>query len=619
MPLYENERNAENRIKIKKQWQDAVIFGTEGTTKKVIELIKEHNSKTKHTITIAFCGWYGVNFNAIVASMEKAFGQAGLKVEIQHVCTILKSKEDIEKYKRPFLTDDPSFGWVNDSGVIADIMDKDKLEGLKKKLQNTGKGKAEELAALIIYGSGSAVPELSDIYDLRFYFDTTKESVLWTMWDGNLVPFGTTETRKDYWWKEYYYCDFYLLNEQKHYGFKQMDYYVQAIEPDQLNLVPREAFDGILSTLVKYPTKNVKYAQPGAWGAYRYKDTRWDIPDLPCSAWNSLIAPNELSMIVDIGREKMLKMPAENLIQYPEEFVGPYMHKTYPRLIPFYIWMDDGYFPEPQSAERTSMPIHCHPSTEYNNRNFNEIMGRYETYYIAEAYEGANTWMGYKDDANLEQWQQKCRETDKTGTKIENWKDYINNWDTNIGDLFLIPPGTAHGHGGNQMVVEMDTVPSVAGTEYTFIAHNFAQPSWDSKTNTMTAKPMGTQLNRYFETDICRRRSWVKEHLRARPKVIKWTHDYWIDRYNSYSVMPFEIERISFFKKAEYDTKGKFMQMLCLTFGDRVVIRSKAHPERCSEVEWLQGVCIPACFGEYEIVNMKEGFCRLVLIRWKKG
>ena len=54
------------------------------------------------------------------------------------------------------------------------------------------------------------------------------------------------------------------------------------------------------------------------------------------------------------------------------------------------------YFPKPTPAERTSMPIHSHPGTDYVKRHFNEPLGRYETYYIAEAYEGANTWMGFK-------------------------------------------------------------------------------------------------------------------------------------------------------------------------------------------------------------------------------
>ena len=65
------------------------------------------------------------------------------------------------------------------------------------------------------------------------------------------------------------------------------------------------------------------------------------------------------------------------------------------------IWLDDGYF-EKQPAERTSMPIHNHPGTEYVKRHFNEPLGA-KTYYIVEANGGANTH-GFNEDASLEEW-----------------------------------------------------------------------------------------------------------------------------------------------------------------------------------------------------------------------
>ena len=59
-------------------------------------------------------------------------------------------------------------------------------------------------------------------------------------------------------WKRYYYCDFYLLYRQKKYAFPRMDYYVDSVLADNLKLVPREHYDGIIDTLVKYPIKQVK-------------------------------------------------------------------------------------------------------------------------------------------------------------------------------------------------------------------------------------------------------------------------------------------------------------------------------------------------------------------------
>lgn len=124
--------------------------------------------------------------------------------------------------------------------------------------------------------------------------------------------------------------------------------------------------------------------------------------------------------------------------------------------------------------------------------------------------------MGYKEKADLEEWEALCRESENI-KPIENWREYISIWDSNIGDLYLIPPGTVHGHGGNQMVLEMDTCPSVAATEYSFFEYDFARNSWDDASKTMTTRPMKMHIEHSFDNEKWRRENWVKENLLVRP------------------------------------------------------------------------------------------------------
>jgi hypothetical protein len=486
MPLYETRKHAENRIEVRPEWRDAIVIGPDAVADALLGLVA-NRAEPSRPLRMAFDGWYDVDWAALRSRLEQKASAAELTLDCRPAVALFRPRDEIDAYKRAFTeTGDPGFGIVNTAGHIIDLMVPEKVAALKADLAAAGGADA-----VIVFGPGAAVPELFDGYDVRLYFDKTRQPILWEMWDGRLVPFGWTEPKPDYFWKEYYYCDYYLLDRQKEFLVGRMDYWVEAISHDGLKLVPRAAYDGILRTLVQHPVKEVPIFQPGPWGAYRYRDL-FDVPGLECNAWNELAGP-ELSMLVDVGREAMLNMPAMNLMQYAQQFVGPHIAETYPSLFPMDVWLDDGYFPKPTPAERTSMPIHNHPDTDYVRRHFKEPLGRYETYYIAEAYEGANTWMGFKDDADVEEWERLCRDSENR-KEIPNWKGFIANWDSNVGDLYLIPPGTTHAHGGNQMVLEMDTCPSIAATEYSFFTYDFARPSWDDDTKTMTGTPQSNRV-----------------------------------------------------------------------------------------------------------------------------
>ena len=596
MPLYEGRHNAENVIKISEAAKNSISFTAEETVARLYDVIAAADG------AVALDGWYGVDYAAVVEALKAR----GCNAEFVNVNTLFLDDEAIAVYKKPFITDDPGFGYCNMDGAIIDIMDKEKVANLKASLKK----------GIVVYGCGAAIPELFDGYAVTMYMDKTRQPLLWQMWDGKLAPFGSDEPKAGYDWKEYYYCDYYLLHFQKHFLIEKMDYYVEAIDFDTMKMMPREAYDEVIKTMLKYPVKEVEIYQPGPWGAYRYKDF-WDIKGLECNAWNELAGP-ELSILIDVGGSDMLNMPFVNLMQYADDLVGPYLNKTYPHLFPLDAWLDDGYFPEKTPAERISMPIHTHPSTDYVKKHFNEPIGRYETYYIAEAYEGANTWMGFFNDVDLEEWERKCRESNNLKV-IEDWKDYICNWESRVGDLYLIPPGTDHGHGGNQMVLELDTCPSIAGTEYSFFTYDFARNSWDDNTKTMTGKPLKMHMDHSFNCSKFRREDYVDKKLRAKPSVVKWTKDYYLDRYSSVPEMPFEIERLHYYKTAEYDTEGKFCHIITLTVGKKAKIYSKADPSLCTEINLFQAAVIPASFGEYVIESSGDGANTATLVRWKKG
>lgn len=601
MPLYEYKKNAENYIHVPNHLAGNIHYGKENFYAEMVRQICNINEGL-----ILFDGWYGIDWNNIITTLRNKLEN---HIEFVNSITLFKSQDAIEDYQSAFVTDDPSFGWVNDKGVIEDLMDEDEIEKFKKK-------GLEKDKTIILFGYGSAIESIASTAKLIFYFDYTMQPLLWQMWDGELVPFGSDVPAKNYNWKKYYYNDFYLLLRQKKYVFSKMDYYVECVDCQNPKLITADTYNFMIDELVKQPIKQVKIAQPGPWGAYRYKDL-WDIDGLECNAWNEL-AGIELSVLISWKEGKTINIPAQNFMQRPLDIVGDYIHKTYPDLMPLQVWLDDGYFPTPVPFERSSMPIHNHPGTQYVKNHFNEPLGRYETYYIVESYKGSSTWMGFKEEADLEEWERLCRDSNNK-KEIPNWQDFICRWDTNVGDLFLIPPGTTHGHGGNQMILEMDTGPSVAGTEYSFFTFDFARNTWDNSKKEMSAPPMRMHLEHSFDNNKFVRETRVKDVHRARPLTIDGNGKFRKDQYTTIPEMPFHIERIFFEEKAENDTEGKYMQIVTLTEGKKVQIRSKKSPAYATTIDRLQACIIPASFGEHEYINEDGTHAMVVIIRLKFG
>ncbi|MGB6648043.1 MAG: hypothetical protein WBG01_05850, partial [Bacteroidota bacterium] len=509
---------------------------------------------------------------------------------------------------------------VCNNGRLKDLMVPAAIARLKKKIQKTKKAKPspEAPAALICHGIGAAIADLRPLYDSIIYFDVTRETLIRRMEENSVIPLGGTEPESIF-WKRLYYVDYQILNKHKKYLFSHMDWYVDDNGDDHPTLVPRKVYDGILSRLVRLPLRFKRIFMPGPWGGLKFRK-RFKMPELAHCAWNIEVSGGDSSLVVSTGNGNQIDIPFHNLyMQYPVEVVGRYCSEKYPGLFPIQVGIDDGYFPQPVPHERRAMPIHLHPDTRYVKKHFKEPLGRYEVYYIVEAYEGANTMHGFYEEADVEEFKRKCIESEREGIPFD-WTEYVKAWPSKAGDLYLMPAGTAHGTGGNQMILEMDTCPSIVGTEYSFFLYDFRRPTWDDRKKSFSGKLTKLQIKHGIKQ--CRwnrREEWVAKNIRPRARVVKEGKGWTLERFDSYNPMPYQIERLNFDRKIETDTRGRFFQFLCLTRGKKALIRSLTHPERQIELDYIQTTVIPACFGKYEGLNLGKSPCTLTRQIWKRG
>ena len=618
MHWYTTLRNAINRIEGSEEWANSVVVGNKAICGKLRDIVIDRHIKTKKPCIVALDGYLGTQWGPIVEEVIGLLQEEGLDATAMDVADLYKPEEWIETLIKKYTTDDPSYGYVCGDKLIKDLLDPSRVRAARRTMLDLKKNAPEKLAAVFCHGIGSAIKPLRETYDQIFFFDLSRVSVMMKKFD-NTLRTPCQKKPEEVFWKKLMYFYYHILDKHKKELLPVMDGYIDGNDGNELKLIPKEAYREITAALIKYPLKFRRFMQPGNWGGLKHK-TYFELPELTNCAWDTAFYAPKQSCLVDIGMDCNLEIPFLNLqLQYPVDICGPYLAKKFPGLLPMIACIDDGYFPKPVHHERSNMPIHLHPDGEYVRGNFNEHVGRYETYYIVEAYENANTMLGFCEDAELEDFKQKVLDASEKGSKFD-WTKYVKTWPSKEGDLYLIPSGTVHGTGGHQMILEMDTCPSNVGTEYSFFIYDFLRKSWDDVKKAFCANPVSLQIKHGFnQCRWYRREKWVKEHLLAKPREIRSGKGWSEEQYDTYGPMPFHIERAHFEDRIEMDTLGRFCHIVCLTKGDHVLIRSKKNPEWQTELEWIQVALVPASFGKYEFVNRGNKPCTVVRIRWKRG
>ena len=135
MPLYEYRKNANNSVPLPPEAQKSILVGTAAVLAEIATLLKKLSQK-KGCVTAALDGWYGVNWALLKEELALAAKAQGLSLHLVFTGELFKAEAEIEIYRKPYVTDDPSFGRVNKNGILEDILDVQKIADLKNRLQN---------------------------------------------------------------------------------------------------------------------------------------------------------------------------------------------------------------------------------------------------------------------------------------------------------------------------------------------------------------------------------------------------------------------------------------------------------------------------------------------------
>lgn len=324
-------------------------------------------------------------------------------------------------------------------------------------------------------------------------------------------------------------------------------------------------------------------AEPGAWGGQWIRDNIKSLAqDVPNYAWSFELIVPENGLILGSGN-RMLEVSFDSVMYVAgEDVVGHECYESYGDEFPIRMDYLDNF-------DGGNLSIQCHPHKPYIQENFGEVLTQEETYYILDCKPGAEVYLGFQDDIVPEQFESALTESFEKGTPLDVPK-YINSEIAHKHDLFLIPPGTLHSSGCNNLVLEISTTPYI----FTFKMYDWLALDLDGK-------PRPLNIRRAMD-NLCfdRKGDKIKAEHVCHPVLIEKGPDWEFWHMPTHRNHSYDIHRYKINSSVDVMTDGK-CHVLNLVEGESTDVVTRAG--ETFHLNYAETLVVSAAALSYRIIN----------------
>lgn len=374
-----------------------------------------------------------------------------------------------------------------------------------------------------------------------------------------------------------------------------LDYYICADRPGELQLLGGRLLDGLLCHVLDYPFRQKPVYLEGVWGGYYIMKYR-NLPDtMKNCAWVFDMIPMEVSTVIECSGQKF-EFPFYAVVAaYGEKLMGIRCMQEFHGFFPIRFNYDDTFHAS------GNMSIQLHPGADWVVNNHNELGRQDESYYIVVTGQGAITYLGFNSGVDVDEFVEKVKQSEREHCPVD-YKKYIHAEDSYPGMQVMIPAGTIHASGQNQVILE---IGSLTVGSYTYKMYDYLRRDLDGNPRPIHSYYGEINLNRNMTEQYVRANlvNGRKRIVREGGEGDQWWQEMVVGECDQLYIW---LKNLLFGDCMEDDTKGDFC-VLTLVDGERVTVRSKAHPERKYDMNYLDIVVVPADMGEFELINGKPG------------
>ncbi len=476
--------------------------------------------------------------------------------------------------------DDAVFGKLY-PGNLVDFFDSQGLEGLRQRVHQ----EAQRSELVVCFGQGCALLGLDGGL---VWVDLPKEIITELALSGRDVLLGTPSYPAQ---KSMYWVDWPVMERHKVALLPKLDLYIDLSDSSRPLLIGGNVLRDQLTSLSQRPFRVKPIFYPGTWGGQWMKRHMQLDPSKTNYAWSfELIAPENGVLFRD--GELYLEVPLEMMMaQETVNVQGPHVAERFGASFPIRFSYDD-------TIEGGNLSCQVHPQVDYIAREFGLTYAQHESYYILQAGEGGLCYLGLKETTTSAAFRRAAELARDEGVSFDT-EDFVNAWPTRVHDLYLIPAGTVHCSGANNLVLEIGATPYL----YTFKIYDYLRRDLKGR-----FRPLHVE-RAWDNIDFNRKTKWVRQNLITSPRIVGvgngWT-EYLI---GEHPLMFYSIYRSEFTGEFNDDTDGERFHILNLVEGESILVEwsGGSHP-----LHYVETILIPAATGPYRLRNQADGVCKVV-------
>jgi len=443
----------------------------------------------------------------------------------------------------------------------------------------------------IFYGLGVG---LIEVWDCLWYIDIPKDVIQNNAKAGRTRNIGASDYQGfEPFYKRAYFVEWPALNRHKKQIVNNIDLLIDLQLPENPMFISGGEFRENLKDLACSAFRVRPWYYSGPWGGH-FMQGHFGIHQdkVNLSTSFEIITPENGIILESDG--KRLEFSFDFLMYHEKEKVlgkqaARQFRYEWPIRLDYLDTIDGG-----------NLSTQVHPRPNFVRREFGETFTQDESYYILNAKPGARVYIGLTDDCDPDEFYKAVTKSAEFGREVDIDR-FVNSELSKPHDMFLIPNGTIHGSGKDNLVLEISATTYI----FTFKIYDWMRRDLEGKFRPLNIERAWQNIR--FE----RRGKWVKENLIAKPILIE-ANDHWkkyllADQKENW----WTVERVEFDDVFQMETNDTAFA-LNLVEGETVIIQTANGREY--PLAWAESMIVPAAAKNFHVRNKGKRSCKLLLV-----